>query len=306
MKGIIVKSTGTWYKARLDSGNIIECRIRGKFKIKNIKSTNPVAVGDKVEIKIDQDQSAVITSIEDRKNYIIRKSVNLSKRTHIIASNIDTIFLVITMIEPKTLITFIDRVLVNAQAYGIDVILLFNKIDLYDENIKMEMKKYIDMYSNIGYQCLYISCKDGTNIESLKDMMKDKTNIFVGNSGVGKSTIVNAIDNNINLKTDNISKSHKLGKHTTTFAEMFELNFGGFIIDTPGIKSFSSVDIEKNELGHYFPEIFKISKSCKFYNCLHIKEPGCAVLSALDKEEIHFSRYKSYLNILNEDDHNYR
>ncbi|MFV8837804.1 ribosome small subunit-dependent GTPase A [Salinimicrobium soli] len=311
MEGLVYKSTGSWYLVKTDAGEFYQCRIKGKFRIKGIKSTNPVAVGDRVEFKpedsSEENKQGVITKIKDRENYIIRKSVNLSKQTHIIAANVDQAFLFITLNNPPTFTTFIDRFLVTAEAYDIKAILLFNKIDTYNDDELTEVKYLAAMYRSIGYECLGISAKTGKNIEKVKEMMKGKTSMISGHSGTGKSTLINAIEPSLDLKTMHISEQHRQGQHTTTFAEMFDLGIGARIIDTPGIKGFGVVDIEKEELGDYFPEFFARKQDCKFYNCLHLEEPKCAVKEALEAGEIPWSRYKSYLQIMKgEDDQQYR
>ncbi|WP_459210717.1 ribosome small subunit-dependent GTPase A [Aquimarina rhabdastrellae] len=309
MKGVVYKSTGSWYTVKTEEGKVYECRIKGKFRIKGIKSTNPVSVGDVVDFKLEtnNDQvTGVIENIHDRQNYIIRKSVNLSKQTHIIASNIDVVFLLITLNNPPTFTAFIDRFLVTAEAYGIKAVLLFNKIDTYNEEEILEIKYLASIYREIGYECIGISAKTGKNVEQVKSLMQGKVSMFSGHSGVGKSTLINALEEGLSLRTKEISEQHKQGQHTTTFAEMFDLQFGAKIIDTPGIKGFGVVDIEKEELGDYFPEFFKLKSSCKFNNCLHLNEPKCAVKEALDNEEIPWSRYKSYMQILEGEEEHYR
>lgn len=306
MNGIVYKSTGSWYTVKSSEGVFYQCRIKGKFRIKGIKNTNPVAVGDYVSFKLEESGNGVIQEIHERKNYIIRKSVNLSKQTHIIASNIDVAFLVITLNNPPTFTTFIDRFLVTAEAYHIPVVLLFNKIDSYDEEELLEIKYLASIYRKIGYECLGISAISGKNIDKVIDLMKNKTCVISGHSGVGKTTLINAIAPNLNLKTKEISEQHQQGQHTTTFAEMFDLDFGAKIIDTPGIKGFGIVEIQNEELSDFFPEFFSLKSECKFNNCLHIDEPDCAVKEALEKDEIAWSRYKSYLQILRGEDENYR
>lgn len=310
MTGTVYKSTGSWYLVKSEDGKFYNCRIKGKFRIKGIKSTNPVAVGDRVEFKLDEkgaDNEGVINKIHERENYIIRRSVNLSKQTHIIASNIDVVFLLITLNNPPTFTTFIDRFLVTAEAYGIKAVLLFNKIDTYNDDELTEIKYLAALYRKIGYQCIGISAKTGKNVEQVKDLMQGNTSMISGHSGTGKSTLVNAIEPSLDLKTSKISEQHRQGQHTTTFAEMFDLSFGARIIDTPGIKGFGVVDMEKEELSDYFPEFFERKQDCKFNNCLHVDEPQCAVKEALEEGEIAWSRYKSYLQILEgEDDQHYR
>ncbi|MCF7559097.1 ribosome small subunit-dependent GTPase A [Sabulilitoribacter multivorans] len=309
MTGRVYKSTGSWYTVKTELGHIYECRIKGKFRIKGIKSTNPIAVGDIVDFELETDNNqdtGVIHNIHDRKNYIVRKSVNLSKQTHIIAANIDQVFLMVTINNPPTFTSFIDRFLVTAEAYSIKTILLFNKIDTYDEEALNEVRYLAHVYRKIGYECIGISATTGKNVEKVKALMSGKVSMFSGHSGVGKSTLVNAIEPSLNLKTKEISTQHMQGQHTTTFAEMFDLSFDAKIIDTPGIKGFGVVDMDKEEVGDYFPEIFELKQDCKFNNCLHIQEPNCAVKEALDNDEIAFSRYRSYLQIVEGEDENYR
>ncbi|WP_334057014.1 ribosome small subunit-dependent GTPase A [Polaribacter sp. P097] len=301
MTGIVYKSTGSWYFVKSDDGQFHQCRIKGKFRIKGIKSTNPIAVGDKVVFDLEKkgdEEIGVIKKILDRENFIVRKSVNLSKQTHIIAANIDLVFLLITINNPPTLTAFIDRFLVTTRAYRIETVLIFNKIDSYEIEERAEILYLKDIYEAIGYTCLEVSATENINVDVLKDLMVGKTSMFVGHSGVGKSTLVNAIEPNLDLKTQEISGQHKQGQHTTTFAEMFDLSFNAKIIDTPGIKGFGVVDMDKYELGDYFPEFFALKQYCKFNDCLHLKEPHCAVKEALEEEEISWSRYRSYLQIL--------
>jgi ribosome biogenesis GTPase len=309
MTGLVYKSTGSWYTVKTLNGKTYECRIKGKFRLKGIKSTNPISVGDIVDFELEtnnDDVTGIIHRIHERKNYVIRKSVNLSKQTHIIASNVDQLFLLVTINNPPTFTSFIDRFLVSAEAYSIKTILLFNKIDTYDEETILEVKYLASIYRKIGYECIGISAKTGKNIDKVKQLMVDKVSIFSGHSGVGKSTLINAIEPGLDLKTKEISEQHQQGQHTTTFAEMFDLSFEAKIIDTPGIKGFGVVDMEKEEVGDYFPEFFKLKQDCKFNNCLHVHEPQCAVKEALDKDEIAISRYRSYLQILDGEDEHYR
>ncbi|NER18804.1 ribosome small subunit-dependent GTPase A [Spongiivirga citrea] len=309
MTGTVYKSTGSWYTVHNEQDAIYNCRIKGKFRIEGIKSTNPVAVGDIVDFDLDTDSdevTGVITHIHDRQNYIVRKSVNLSKQTHIIAANIDQVFLLVTLNNPPTFTAFIDRFLVTAEAYEVPPVLLFNKVDTYDEEELLEIKYLAAIYRKIGYPCIGISAKNGKNVEKVKEMMKGKTSMFAGHSGVGKSTLINRIDPTLALKTSEISQQHKQGQHTTTFAEMFDLDFNARIIDTPGIKGFGVVDMDKDEIGDYFPEFFELKSECKFNNCLHIEEPKCAVKDALDEGTLAWSRYKSYVQILKGDEEHYR
>jgi ribosome biogenesis GTPase len=309
MTGRVYKSTGSWYTVKTDLGETYECRIKGKFRIKGIKSTNPIAVGDIVDFNIETDnnqESGIIHNIHERTNYIVRKSVNLSKQTHILSANIDQVFLMITINNPPTLTSFIDRFLVTANAYSIKTILLFNKIDAYDQETLDEVKYLAHIYRKIGYECIGVSAITGKNVDKVKSLMHGKVSLFSGHSGVGKSTLVNAIEPALNIKTKEISTQHMQGQHTTTFAEMFDLSFGAQIIDTPGIKGFGVVDMEKEEVGDYFPEFFALKQHCKFNNCLHIKEPKCAVKQALEDGEIEYSRYRSYIQIIEGEDEHYR
>lgn len=309
MEGIIYKSTGSWYSVKGENGQFYQCRIKGKFRIQGIKNTNPIAVGDRVVFSLEDrstDNQGVINQILPRTNYIIRKSVNLSKRTHIIASNIDYAFLLVTLNNPTTLTSFIDRFLVSSEAYSIKTILLFNKIDTYNQEELLQVKYLAAMYRQIGYECIGISAKTQKNIDKVKELMTGKTSVISGHSGTGKSTLINSISPELNLRTASISEQHQQGQHTTTFAEMFDLDFGGSIIDTPGIKGFGVVDMEKDEVSDFFPEFFALKQHCKFNNCLHVDEPNCAVKEALDSNELSWSRYKSYLQILNGEDENYR
>jgi len=309
MVGVVYKSTGSWYTVKTENGDFFECRIKGKFRIQGIKSTNPISVGDVVQFNIEQlgdDTVGTIDRIEDRKNYIIRKSVNLSKQTHIIAANLDQVFLLVTLNNPTTYTIFIDRFLATAEAYDIPAILLFNKIDTYDHEELVEIKYLAALYRDIGYTCIGISAKTKQHVEKVKALMIGKTSMFAGHSGAGKSTLVNALEPELELKTAEISEQHLQGQHTTTFAEMYDLTFGASIIDTPGIKGFGIVDMEKEEIGDYFPEFFALKGECKFNNCLHLDEPECAVKEALEKEEVAWSRYRSYVQMITGEEENYR
>ena len=309
MTGTVYKSTGSWYYVKSTENKFYNCRIKGKFRMKGIKSTNPIAVGDVVDFDLDEtvdEVNGIITNIHDRKNYIVRKSVNLSKQTHIIASNIDIGFLIVTINNPITTTSFIDRFLVTAKAYGIEAILIFNKIDTFDEATLDEQLYLQHTYQEIGYKCLRVSATDNKGVSELMDLMKGKVSMFSGHSGVGKSTLVNAIEPTLNLKTKEISNSHAQGQHTTTFAEMFDLSNNIRIIDTPGIRGFGMVDMEKQEVSDYFPEFFALKEDCKFNNCLHKEEPHCAIKKALDEDKIAWSRYQSYLKILEGDEEHYR
>ena len=306
-KGVVLKSTGSRYRVLYEEGKIIDCSIKGKLRIKEFRTTNPIAVGDNILFEIDRKiNSGIITEVLDRRNWILRKSSNLSKHSQILAANIDQVFLMITIILPETPVEFIDRFLITAEAYRVPARIIINKTDLYGEIESAKMEYLESIYKNIGYDCVRISLKELTNLKVLRDMMKGKTSLISGFSGVGKSTLLNVFNPLLNLKTAEISDYHKQGKHITTFPEMHQMPFGGFVIDTPGIRGFGVVDMEKNEIYHFFREIFVKSKECRFNNCLHLDEPGCAVRSAVEKGEIAFLRYKSYLNIMDGDDRKYR
>ena len=305
MKGLITKSTGSWYQV-LDSetGRFFEARIRGKFKLIKTRLTNPLAVGDHVEFSLEQDDVAWITKIESRKNYLIRKSVNLSKEAHIIASNIDIACFIFTLKHPETSLGFLDRFLACCEAYNIKPLILFNKMDVLNEDEKEIVANIESLYQQIGYETLEISSYSKLNLEILQNILKDKVSVFFGHSGSGKSTLVNALQPELNLKTSEISETHLKGKHTTTFAQMHFWDFGGSVIDTPGVREFAMIDVEKEEIQHYFPEIFSIGRSCKFHNCMHINEPKCAVLDSLESGEIEESRYITYLKLMEEAEEN--
>lgn len=302
MEGLVVKSTGSWYEINTDEGERIQARLKGKFRIKGLKSTNPVAVGDRVAFKMEGDEG-VIHEIAERKNYIIRKSINLSKQVQIIAANVDQLLLLITLDSPKTYMGFVDRFLVGAEAYRIPVVLVYNKTDLIQtEKQVRELKEWKQTYEKAGYHQIEVSVKEQKGIEAVKALMKDKTSIFSGHSGVGKSSLINLIDPSLDLRVNQISESHQSGKHTTTFAELFELDFGAKIIDTPGIKGFGNVELEKEHLAHYFPEMRARMSECKFADCAHINEPKCAIKEAIAEGEIAESRYFNYLSMYEEDE----
>ena len=309
MQGTVYKSTGSWYSVKTDAGHFHDCRIKGKFRMQGIKSTNPIAVGDRVRFSLETAGDETVGQIEEilpRKNYIVRRAVKLSKQTHIIAANIDQVFLLITLEDPKTLPVFIDRFLATAEAYDIPCILLFNKIDAYGPEARQEWQELEALYREIGYDCLGISAKEGAGVDQVIDRMKGKTSMIAGHSGVGKSTLVNRIAPELELRTTEISELYRQGQHTTTFAEMYDLPFGGQIIDTPGIKGFGLVDMEPDEIGDYFPEIFALKAHCKFNNCLHLDEPHCAVKKALEEGSISESRYHSYVQMITGQDEPYR
>lgn len=304
MKGLIIKNTGSWYTVKTDDGQLIESKIKGNFRLKGIRSTNPVAVGDHVEIITNQEGTAFISAIEDRRNYIIRKSPNLSKQSHILAANVDQALLVVTVNYPQTSTTFIDRFLASAEAYSVPVILVFNKHDLLSEEELHYEKMMCTLYETVGYKCVEISAETGEGVEQLFPILKDKITLLSGNSGVGKSTLINRLIPHASQRTAEISDAHNTGMHTTTFSEMIELPEGGYLIDTPGIKGFGTFDIEKEELTSYFKEIFHFSKDCRFSNCTHTHEPGCAVIKAVEDHFIAASRYQSYLSMLEDKDEN--
>ena len=314
MKGLVIKNTGSWYTVLTDDGQLIDSKVKGNFRLKGIRSTNPVAVGDRVELVTNAEGTAFISDIEDRRNYIIRKSQNLSKQSHIIAANVDQAFLIVTVDHPQTSTTFIDRFLASAEAYRVPVVLVFNKSDLFDEEMLRYQQMMISLYETIGYECRAVSAATGEGIEALRPMLDGKITLLSGNSGVGKSTLINRLVPGVNLRTAEISDAHNTGQHTTTFSEMIPLSSQrslnlskGWLIDTPGIKGFGTFDMEREELTSYFREIFRFSKDCRFSNCTHTHEPGCAVLKALEDHYIAQSRYQSYLSMLDDkDDSKYR
>lgn len=304
MHGLVIKNTGSWYTVKTVEGSVVECKIKGNFRLKGIRSTNPVAVGDHVEIELNSQNTAFITAIGDRKNYIIRKSQNLSKQSHIIAANVDQAFLVVTVERPQTSTTFIDRFLATAEAYSVPVVLVFNKTDLLDDSLMRYQRMMTDLYETVGYKCVAVSAETGEGMDGLMEMLRDRITLLSGHSGVGKSTMINRLLPGVNLRTAEISDAHNTGMHTTTFSEMLPLPGGGYIIDTPGIKGFGTFDMEPEELTSYFKEIFRFSKDCRFSNCTHTHEPGCAVLKAVEDHYIAASRYQSYLSMLEDKDGN--
>lgn len=300
-RGLVIKSAGSMYTVRTDGSNDLDCMLAGKYRLEGLRSTNPVVVGDRVEYILEEgEMKGRITGVEERKNYIIRKAAKLSKSHQIIASNIDQVLLMVTVIHPVTHPEFIDRYLVSAEAYNIPAVILINKSDLYGDREKATLEEWKSIYTGAGYRCMETSLIRNDNPDLLREMIKGKISLVAGNSGVGKSSLINIIEPGLNLKTAGISDYHKSGRHTTTFAEMFQLETGGYLIDTPGIRGFGITDMENEPLFHYFPEIFRASAGCKYHNCLHINEPDCAVLQALESGQISFSRYNSYLNLLEE------
>ena len=305
MKGLITKSTGSWYQVlEQETGKFFEARIRGKFKLIKTRLTNPLAVGDLVEFSLEIDDVAWITKIEPKKNYLIRKSTNLSKEAHIIASNIDVACFIYTLKHPETSLGFLDRFLACCEAYNIKPLILFNKMDVLNENETNMVSQIEDLYQNIGYETLEISSYSKMNLEVLQENIKDKVSVFFGHSGSGKSTLVNALQPELNIKTSEISEKLLKGKHTTTFAQMHFWDFGGSVIDTPGVREFAMIDVEKEEIQHYFPEIFKVGRNCKYHNCMHINEPHCAVLNGIENGEVEETRYMTYLKIMEEAEEN--
>lgn len=310
MRGLVVRNTGSWYTVKTDDGRFIDCKIKGNFRLKGIRSTNPVAVGDMVVVVVGDEEAdggerrGYITEIEDRRNYIIRKSSNLSKQSHIIAANVDQAFLIVTVNHPQTSTTFIDRFLASAEAYRIPVVLVFNKKDILTDEEKHYQRMMAELYETIGYDCLIVSAATGEGMDTMTDMLREKVTVLSGNSGVGKSTLINRLLPGANLRTAAISAAHDTGMHTTTFSEILQLPAGGYIIDTPGIKGFGTFDMEPTELTGYFREIFRFSKGCRFSNCTHTHEPGCAVLKAVEEHYISQSRYRSYLSMLDDKDEN--
>lgn len=304
MQGLVIKNTGSWYTVKTNNGDFINCKIKGNFRLKGIRSTNPIAVGDNVDIVLNQEGTAFITHICERRNYIIRKSQNLSKQSHIIAANVDQALLIVTVNYPQTSTIFIDRFLATAEAYSVPVVLVFNKNDILTDEERHYQGMMVKLYSNIGYTCLIISATTGQGIEELTPLLQGQITLLSGNSGVGKSTLINRILPDANLRTSAISDAHNTGMHTTTFSEMIEMPNNGYLIDTPGIKGFGTFDIEPEELTSYFRDIFHFSKNCRFNNCTHTHEPGCAVLEAVKEHYISESRYQSYLSMLTDKDEN--
>ncbi len=304
-KGLVIKSTGSWHNV-LDGNNIVRCRIKGKFRIKGLKTTNPVTVGDRVEYELLDDNTGIILKIDERKNYIIRRATRFHKEAQLLAANIDLALLMVSLRSPKTPKEFIDRFLVTSEAYFVESVILINKIDLLKKRDQRLLDDFIHTYTLAGYHCIQLSVKDNTNVDQVHKLMQNKINLIAGNSGVGKTALINSIAPSLNLKTEEISRYHQSGKHTTTFSEIFTLDNNTYVIDSPGIKAFGLIDLNKSEIGLYFPEIFKHSKNCKFYNCTHIHEPGCAIMYGVEEGIIGKSRYQSYLNIMNDDDSKYR
>jgi len=306
LKGLVLKSTGSQYIVKAETNQLLFCTIKGNLRLNEGKGTNPIAIGDWVEYSQNDANSGIITQIFSRKNYIIRRSSNLSRQYHILAANIDQAFLMISLTLPSTPMEFIDRFLVTAEAYSIPVVLIFNKIDLLTPDLLIQLDDITSVYQKIGYSCFHTSIKEKTGLDPLAKLLVNKVTFISGNSGVGKTSFINFIEPGLDLKVAEISKFHKKGKHTTTFYEMFELSTGGYVIDSPGLKGFGTVDLKREEIFHFFPEIFDISRNCQFNNCLHLQEPGCAVKIALKEQRIAFSRYRSYISLLNNENEKYR
>lgn len=302
MIGTVVKNTGSWYVVRTDDGQLFSCKVKGNFRLRGIRSTNPVAVGDRVEFVAGDDGTGLISEVLDRRNYIIRKATNLSKQSHILAANVDQVLLLVTIDHPETSLTFVDRFLAVAEAYRIPVVLVFNKTDLYDEDEKLKMREWMTLYESLDYPCVACSALNGEGAEQLGDLLRNRVTLLSGNSGVGKSTLLNALVPGLDVRTEEISEAHDTGQHTTTFSQMFDLPRGGSLIDTPGIKGFGTFDIEREELSHYFREIFRIGQQCRFQDCTHTHEPQCAVRQALNEGRIAPSRFASYLSMLEDKD----
>lgn len=300
MHGLVIRNTGSWYTVLADDKTTWECKVKGNFRLKGIRSTNPVAIGDRVVFDQLDDDTGLINGIEDRKNYVIRKSTNLSKQSHIIAANVDQCFLFVTIRQPETSTTFIDRFLASSEAYRIPVVLIFNKTDLLDEEDRELLEGMVHLYNTVGYECRCVSAKTGEGVEELRGMLEGNVTLLSGNSGVGKSTLINCLYPDLNLKTSEISDAYNTGKHTTTFSAMFPVGGNGYIIDTPGIKGFGTFDMEREEVSHYFKDIFRFSSACRFNNCTHTHEPGCAVREAVERHDISQSRYNSYLSMLDD------
>ncbi len=306
--GVVMKSTGSWYDVRSQDGKTVKCKIRGKIRLKGLRTTNPVAVGDKVRFEMQDEETGVITGIEPRMNYIVRRSVNLSRAAHILAANIDQALLLVTLKEPLTLPAFVDRFLVTAEAYHIPAVLIFNKIDIYSEAELDTLRGFASVYWDVGYRCLEVSAETGEGLETVRKLLANKVSLLSGHSGVGKSTLANAVDSGLKLRTAALSESFRMGQHTTTFAEMHPLSFGGYVIDTPGIKGFGLVDFEKTEIAERFPEMRALMSGCKSHNCVHVDEPQCAVKEAVEDGRIAWTRYDSYLKLYfnNEAEDTYR
>lgn len=302
MQGLVIRNTGSFYQVKTSDGEIVNCRIKGKFRIQGIKSTNPVAVGDYVTFSVTPEGEGLISEIAERKNYVVRRPANLSKQRHIIAANVDQALLIVTVNYPETSTTFIDRFLATCEAYRVPAKIIINKKDLYSEEELEYMRNLMFLYEQIGYQCFAVSALTGEGVEDIRSLLSGSVSLLSGNSGVGKSSLINAVCPDFKAKTGEISEIHNKGMHTTTFSEMFELDEGTYLIDTPGIKGFGTIDFEKEEVGHFFPEIFRISKDCRFGNCTHVHEPGCAVIKAVEESFISQSRYNSYLSVMEDCD----